>query len=101
MDPAHALFHRENNTSIIIGVSNIRKRYTGSDRVSRVRHLQNIYCLLAEKNTCLVDKLILAYEDHSLYGSVVWLGPRGINKSPSSAMEVRQAILCVLNALDV
>jgi len=85
----------------MIGLSSVRKKYTNNNRISRIRHLRNIYDLLGRKKSPNVDNLLIAHDDHPELGSVAFFQPRGINKSPSSAIEVRQAILCVLDALVV
>ena len=84
----------------MIGLSSVRKKYTNNNRIFRIRHLRNIYDLLGRKKSPNVDNLLIAHDDHVALGSA-FLQPRGINKSPSSAIEVRQAILCVLDALVV
>jgi len=99
VDPTHASFHRDNGTIIIIGISFVKKKYTDNNRISRIRHLRYIY-LLGRKISPNVDNLLIAHDDHVALGSA-FLQPRGINKPPSSAIEVWQAILCVLDALVV
>jgi hypothetical protein len=100
VNKTHA-FHRENGTIITIGTSCVKKKYTTENRISRIRRLQNIYALLERKKPPNVDQLLIAHEDHSELGSVAFFRPRGINKCPSSAIEVMQAIHCVLEALVV
>jgi hypothetical protein len=95
------LFYRENGSTITIGMACVQKTYTRHNRVSRIRHLRNIYDILKRKNTPNVDSLHLAHDDDPKLGSVAYLSPRGINKPPSTGIEVTQAILCVLNALTV
>ena len=95
------LLSRGNGSIITIGMACVQKTYTRDNRISRIRHLRNIYDILERKNTPNVDSLRLAHDDDPKLGSVAYLSPRGINKPPSTGIEVTQAILCVLNALIV
>jgi hypothetical protein len=95
------LFYRENGTIIMIGMACVQKKYTRDNRISRIRHLRNIYAVLERKKAPNVDSLTLAHDDDPKLGSVAYLSPRGINKPPSTSIEITQAILCVLNALIV
>jgi hypothetical protein len=97
--PNSCFFHRENGTIITIGAAKVKKEYTSPNRASRIRHLRNIYALLERKKVTNVDRLVMAYDDDPTYGSVAYFAPRGINKPPSTAIEVTQAIVCVLEAL--
>jgi hypothetical protein len=100
MHTTHA-FCRENGTIVTIGMACVRKTYTQDNRISRVRHLRNIYEALERKKVPNVDSLYLTHENHPTLGCVAFLSPRGINKPPTTGDEVTQAILCILNALIV
>ena len=93
--------YRDNCTIIEVGSSCVKKTYLGAGRQSRVLFLRSIYLLLVEKAVPNVDKLIQSYEDHMDHGSAVYVGPRGVNVFPTSAQEVREAVVCILQALVV
>jgi hypothetical protein len=95
------LLYRENGSIVTIGMACVQKKYTMPNRVSRIRHLRNIYDVLKRKNVPNVDNLNLAHDDDKRLGSAAFFSPRGINKPPTTGIEVTQAILCVLNALIV
>lgn len=89
--------NRDTGTIVEIGSSVIRKQYTGSDRSSRVAHLNRIYRWMQERSVPNVDRMVSCRNDDSV--SIVYLGPRGVNAPPSSPTEVREAVVCVLEAL--
>ncbi|THU97186.1 hypothetical protein K435DRAFT_857810 [Dendrothele bispora CBS 962.96] len=85
---------RENSTVEIAGRCVI-KRYTGLDKHSRVSHLCNIYALLKEMCVPHVDSLFRSY------GTTLVLSPRGIPDEPKTEGELLEALICVLEALEV
>lgn len=89
--------NRDTGTIVEIGSSVIQKQYTGSDRSSRVAHLNRIYRWMQERSVPNVDRMISCRNDDSV--SIVYLGPRGVNAPPSSPTDVREAVVCVLEAL--
>jgi hypothetical protein len=79
----------------------IQKRYTQDNGGAYVRHLVGIYDLLKRKNVPNVDQLEQYFIDDADRGSVVYLGPKGINNVPRRANEVAEAVICILEALVV
>ena len=55
--------------------------------------------MLVQKGVPNVDCLVASHEDHSRYGSMVVLQPRGMERRPRLASEVVEAVRCVLQAL--
>jgi hypothetical protein len=58
-------------------------------------HLRNIYALLKDMNVPHVDSLSHTGD------SLVVLSPRGIHDEPKTERELLQALICVLEALEV
>jgi len=52
-----------------------------------------------KKNVPNVDSALNLFEDDEVHGSVAYLQPKGVNRVPTSHLEVREAVLCVLDAL--
>lgn len=66
-----------------------------------IQHLWAIYDLLAQKNVLNVDSALNLFEDDKVDGLVAYLQPKGVNRLPTSHLEVQEAVLCVLDALVV
>ncbi|KIL61885.1 hypothetical protein M378DRAFT_108952 [Amanita muscaria Koide BX008] len=84
--------------------SNVRKAYGLEDKddgKERVEHLMAIYASLVSKGVPNVDQLKKAEIQHDVHGSYVDLEPRGIGEGPKSPLDVRNAVVCVLEALKV
>lgn len=84
--------------------SHVRKTYgleNSDDGEERVKHLKAIYASLISKGVPNVDRLKKAAIQHHVHGSYVDLEPRGIDVGPKSPLDVRNAIVCVLEALKV
>ncbi|KAM6493367.1 hypothetical protein JOM56_011501 [Amanita muscaria] len=83
-------------------LSNVRKTYgIEDDGKERVEHLMAIYASLVSKGVPNVDRLKRAKIQHDVHGSYVDLEPRGIDEGPKSPLDVRNAVVCVLEALKV
>ena len=84
--------------------SHVRKTYglaNSVDGKERVKHLKAIYASLISKGVPNVDRLKKAEIQHHAHGSYVDLEPRGIDAGPQSPLDVRNAVVCVLEALKV
>ena len=84
--------------------SHVRKTYglaNSDDGKERVKHLKAIYASLISKGVPNVDRLKKAEIQHHVHGSYVDLEPRGIDAGPKSPLDVRNAVVCVLEALKV
>ncbi|KAF8336080.1 hypothetical protein F5887DRAFT_1285507 [Amanita rubescens] len=84
--------------------SHLRKTYglaNSDDGEERVKHLKAIYASLISKDVPNVDRLKKADIQHRVHGSYVDLEPRGIDAGPQSPLDVRNAVVCVLEALKV
>jgi hypothetical protein len=99
----HLLTVNRRNTGTIttVGSSEVEKKFTPGDRVARVEHLRVIYHLLKEKRVPNVDELQRYYSNSSVRGSVVYLRPKGMDDSPRREQEVKEALICILEALVV
>ena len=85
---------RSGGKSIEYFSSSLRKTYGLEDKDNgkkRVEHLMAIYASLVSK----------AVIQHDVHGSYVELEPRGIDEGPKSPLDVRNAVVCVLEALQV
>ena len=82
---------------IEVGATIVRKTYPVDRGFTRVTHLKTIYELLARKSVPNVDNLFLAHPKRG----IVYLQPRGLDVTPKIAQDVVDAILCVLEALEV
>ena len=82
----------------------MRKTYglaNSDDGEEHVNHLKAIYLSLISKGVPNVDRLKKAEIQHDVHGSYVDLEPRGIDAGPKSLLDVRNAVVCVLEALKV
>jgi hypothetical protein len=82
----------------------VRKTYGLANRgggEERVKHLKAVYASLISKRVPNVDRLKKAEIQHRVHGSYVDLEPRGIDTGPKSPLDVRNAVVCVLEALKV
>ncbi|PFH47466.1 hypothetical protein AMATHDRAFT_152002, partial [Amanita thiersii Skay4041] len=88
---------RDDGKSIEFFKAMTRKNYSLKD-TNRVIHLQNIYKLLAQKQVPNVDRLRKANVVDECYVELV---PRGNDEGPRSVDDVKRAVTCVLEALEV
>jgi len=98
------LQYREGGKLIEYFSSHLRKTYglaNSDDGEGRVKHLKAIYAALISKVVPNVDRLKMAEIHHGVHGSYVDLEPRGIDTGPKSPIDVRNAVVCVLEALKV
>jgi hypothetical protein len=72
-----------------------RKSVKKTYLVERVRHLENIYKALKDKDVPHVDRLA------HLIDATIYLEPKRIDTRPSNQEELLQAITCILEALVV
>ena len=72
-----------------------------ADGKKRIEHLQAIYAALASKRVPNVDRLKKAEILHRVRGSFVDLEPVGFSAGPKSLLDVRNAVVCILEALKV
>lgn len=101
----------EGGKSIGFFLEHVRKTYGSgggidgeggeADGKERAEHLQKVYASLASKGVPNVDRLKKAKILHSKYGTFVDLEPVGISEGPKSLLDVRNAVVCVLEALEV
>ncbi|KAK2464907.1 hypothetical protein APHAL10511_002983 [Amanita phalloides] len=80
----------------------VRKTYGIEDEVDgeeRVKHLRAIYAALASKGVPNVDRLKDSKIRDYTRGSYVDLEPRGIDQSPESSTDIRNAVMCILQTL--
>ncbi|KAF8334373.1 hypothetical protein F5887DRAFT_1285964 [Amanita rubescens] len=91
-------------------LSHVRKTYgfavrvedrDAVDRKERVKHLQAIYASLVSKGVPNVDRLRKAEIQHCMRGTYVDLEPVGISEEPKTFLDVRNAVVCILEALKV
>ena len=91
-------------------LSHVRKTYRIEDAFGLeykvdgkepVEHLQAIYASLVSKGVPNVDRLKKAEILNDVRGSYVDLEPRGISEGPRSSFDVRNAVVCILEALKV
>lgn len=73
----------------------VKKTYYGDHATERVHYQQQIYKALRDKTVPHVDRLTHVV-DMSLY-----LEPKGIATRPSNEAELLEALVCVLQALQV
>ena len=95
-----SLNYSETGTTIEIRSSCIKKTYAGTGRKARISHLRTVYQLLRQKNVPHVDSVLNIFDDKS-HGAVAYLQPKGVNRRPTLAQEVLEAMLCLLEALTV
>jgi len=72
-----------------------------ADGIERVEDLRVIYAALVSKGVPNVDRLKKAEILHRSHGSFVDLEPVGIREGPKSLLDVRNAVVCILEALKV
>jgi hypothetical protein len=87
-------FQRDGCTVEITG-RNIVKTYTSLDRSQRVANIRNTYHLLQIKEVPNTDALV------HFFGTTIILSPRGISNLPRTEQELLEAVICVLEALEV
>jgi len=63
--------------------------------------VRKVYGLEVSKGIPNVDRLKKAEIQHDVHGSYIDLEPRGIDEGPKSPSDVRNAVVCVLEALKV
>ena len=80
---------------MLLGLQSVAKTYHGNHASDRVNFLQNIYKLLRDKQVPHVDRLT------HVIGTTIYLEPKGIFISPSSEEELLNALVCILQALQV
>ncbi|KAJ3794318.1 hypothetical protein GGU11DRAFT_759257 [Lentinula aff. detonsa] len=76
-------------------LSNAHETYTCADGLDRVRHLRWVYRTLKEANVPNTDSLI------TFKGGNVFLEPVGRAAPPNTVGQLRECILCVLDALEI
>ncbi|KAF8344548.1 hypothetical protein F5887DRAFT_1283196 [Amanita rubescens] len=100
----------EGGKTIEYFLSHVRKTYgfavrvedrDAVDRKERVKHLQAIYASLVSKGVPNVDRLRKAEIQHCMRGTYVDLEPVGISEEPKTFLDVRNAVVCILEALKV
>jgi hypothetical protein len=80
----------------------VRKTYgLEADGIELVEHLREIYASLASKDVPNVDRLKKAKILHREHGTCVDLEPVGIYTGSQSPLDVRHAVVCVLEAFKV
>ncbi|KAJ3782219.1 hypothetical protein GGU10DRAFT_436776 [Lentinula aff. detonsa] len=72
----------------------VMKTYTCADGLDRVRHLSWVYRTLKEANVPNTDSLV------SSKRNVVFLEPVGLAMPPNTVGQLRECILCILDALE-
>ncbi|TFK70253.1 hypothetical protein BDN72DRAFT_958969 [Pluteus cervinus] len=95
---------RDGNKFIEFGLSQVRKTYGIEDEDAgkeSVVHLQAVYSSLVSKGVPNIDRLEKAEIMHPKRGSYVDLEPIGLRTGPESPFDVRNAVVCVLEALKV
>ncbi|CAG8682540.1 20694_t:CDS:2 [Rhizophagus irregularis] len=88
---------------IEVCATKVKKTFTHSYpaiNYGRVEKLRNIYKKLEVKGVPNVDKLFASYCDEK-HGAVVYLEPKGIRVNPSNQEELLNAIICILETLEV
>ncbi|KAF9530554.1 hypothetical protein CPB83DRAFT_892527 [Crepidotus variabilis] len=75
--------------------SNIKKTYTCDDAVQKIQHLRTIYNALIDDQVPITDSLVHIEE------STVLLKPTGIDTPAGSRRQLKDCIVCVLQALIV
>ena len=83
------------NSDVEVTTTAIIKTYKSVDAETKVQHLIRIYALLARYSIPNTDELIIGQ------GKTVRLCPRGIDTQPEVQRELRECLVCILNALVV
>ncbi|KAF8572904.1 hypothetical protein K439DRAFT_1643341 [Ramaria rubella] len=86
---------KRNFSTVEITASCIVKTYTCSDADARIKHLDAIYASLQEWGVPNTDRIIYAK------GEAVYLAPRGILVPPKTQVDLRECVICILDALVV
>ncbi|KAF8325636.1 uncharacterized protein EI90DRAFT_3072322 [Cantharellus anzutake] len=94
------LLERENRKCIEFFRDKIRKTYPIEDGL-KISFLESIYGKLKAKSVPNVDTLMKFGMSHPEYGCFVELAPRGNHHGPESAEDVKNAVICVLEVLQV
>jgi len=89
-----AELQRSNGTTVAIGAKLIRKTFNS---VEKVKHLRDIYTRLRKKGVPHTDSFLNVVPGNAC---AVNLGPRGDNVTPQGREEIRDAVQCVLQALE-
>ena len=92
-------FSRDNKTIELSGKC-VRKEYFGHNRHLNIQKLKSVYKLLREKQVPNTDSLVTSHSDEG-HGAVVYLGPRGICCQQDSPSDILDAVICILEALEV
>ncbi|TFK67602.1 hypothetical protein BDN72DRAFT_960918 [Pluteus cervinus] len=93
---------RPDGSTIEFGETYVRKSYTQDreDGIDPIRHLEAVYELLVSKKVPNVDYLDKVVPVHPR-GPYVQLKPIGLNNGPQTALDIRNAVVCILEALKV
>ena len=75
--------------------TSVIKTFEHQDACAKVKHLEVIYALINTHSIPNTDELI------RVKGETVYLKPRGIASRPRVENELRECLICVLNALVV
>ncbi|KAF8330307.1 uncharacterized protein EI90DRAFT_3154937 [Cantharellus anzutake] len=94
------ILERENGKCVEFFRDKIRKTYPTEDKL-KISFLEFIYGKLKEKHVPNVDTLTNFGMSHPEYGCFVELAPRGYYHGPESAEDVKNAVICLLEALQV
>jgi hypothetical protein len=90
-------FYCRGGKSTEVGLQAVKKIYCDDRGAQRFEYIRNIYRLLKEKDVPHVDTLTHAVVD----GSTIYVEPKGIATKPSNEKELLEAIVCVLQALQI
>ncbi|KAF8317535.1 uncharacterized protein EI90DRAFT_3085067 [Cantharellus anzutake] len=91
---------RDDGKSLEFFKHKIRKIYRVEDKL-KVSFLESIYKKLKAKGVPNVDTVRKIEMSHPEHGCFVELAPRGDSSGPQSAEDVKNAVICVLKALQV
>ena len=94
------LFGDRDNKTIEVCGTNIRKTYHGSDRLTKIQRLAQIYDVLKSKGVPNVDHLA-SWHVGKGGDPTAYLEPKGVSTLPKSLEQVFDAIGCILEALVV
>ncbi|KAF8330078.1 uncharacterized protein EI90DRAFT_3061505 [Cantharellus anzutake] len=92
--------HLDDRKSIEFFKHKIRKIYRVEDKL-KVSFLESIYNKLKAKGVPNIDTLTRIEMSHPEHGCFVELAPRGDPSGPKSAEDVKNAVICVLEVLQV
>ncbi|KAF9066990.1 hypothetical protein BDP27DRAFT_1404061 [Rhodocollybia butyracea] len=98
--PEYATVEKYNSIISFVSAKLVKKIYTCSDGfppridgLTRVQHLKTVYRLLKEADVPNTDSLVSAKDN------VVFLEPIGLAVSPNTVGQLKECILCILDAL--